>query len=477
LKLLEKLAQQSKSSLIAACLLMVAGLGCADYLAGSNYSFSLFYLFPIGLTAWYAGGWPGGLMAAASVIAWSMAVVPTNSHHLSHLAMLWNAAIQFDVFLIVALLLTALKKFQQRLHEQVELRTRALRLEMDEHKHTAQQLRTSEQQFRQLAAAITEVFWLTDVSRTRMIYISPGYEQIWGRTCASLYATPHEWMESIHPEDRARVFKASSAKQPTGEYDEEYRIVRPDGSHRWIRDRAFPVRDETGKIYRIAGIAEDITTRRQLREEVLEIAEREQQRIGHDLHDGLCQHLLATAVTSKLLEGKLAAQSLPEAAAAGEIVTLINQAVGEARTLARGLSPLQIETNGLMSALYELAAQVERRTGINCRFQCLHPVLIPDKTIAIHLFRITQEAVNNAIKHGKPQRIDIDLTVSDGLITLCISNDGTGLPERTNSKEGMGLRIMTHRAKLIGANLEVKEQTGHGIVVSCSLPAKQEAPS
>ena len=124
-------------------------------------------------------------------------------------------------------------------------------------------LQESEERFRQLVEIIREVFWLTDLEKKDILYISPGYEAIWGRSCASLYAAPQNWLEAIHPEDRSRVAEAAHTKQVSGDYDEEYRIVRPDGSIRWIRDRAFPVKNDAGKVYRLAGIAEDITEQKE----------------------------------------------------------------------------------------------------------------------------------------------------------------------------------------------------------------------
>lgn len=126
-------------------------------------------------------------------------------------------------------------------------------------KRAEEQLRQSEERFRQLAENISEVFWMTAPDENEVLYISPGYEKIWGRTCRSLYEQPMNWLEAIHPEDRERVMKAVLAIQNLGTYDQEYRIIRPDQSIRWIRDRAFPIKDATGKIYRITGIAQDIT--------------------------------------------------------------------------------------------------------------------------------------------------------------------------------------------------------------------------
>jgi PAS domain S-box-containing protein len=126
-------------------------------------------------------------------------------------------------------------------------------------KQAEQILRDSEERFRQLADNIREVFWMTDVSKNQMIYVSPAYEEIWGRRVEELYASPQDWMDAIHPEDRGRILEAALTKQISGKYDEVYRIIRPDKSIRWIQDRAFPIQGESGKVYRVVGIAEDIT--------------------------------------------------------------------------------------------------------------------------------------------------------------------------------------------------------------------------
>jgi PAS domain S-box-containing protein len=134
--------------------------------------------------------------------------------------------------------------------------------DVTERQRAQQALQASEERFRQLAHHIREVFWMTNPERTEIIYVSPAYEEIWGKSCASLYADPESWLESVHPEDRKRV-QGTLDFMTLGEYDEIYRIVRADGSVRWVQDRAFPVRDDTGKVYRIVGIADDITKRKQ----------------------------------------------------------------------------------------------------------------------------------------------------------------------------------------------------------------------
>ena len=140
-------------------------------------------------------------------------------------------------------------------------------------------LRESEEQFRQVTEHIQEVFWLSDTAKNAVLYISPAYESIWGRSCESLYLSPRSWLDAIHPDDRERVLEAALTKQVIGTYDEEYRIVRPDGSIRWIRDRAFPVRDGSGSVSRIAGVADDVTERRKVEEELRQAHDQLERRV------------------------------------------------------------------------------------------------------------------------------------------------------------------------------------------------------
>ena len=158
-----------------------------------------------------------------------------------------------------------------RLNPAVERELREAKIRR-ERKRAEERFRQSEERFRQIAESIREVFWMTDPKKNQMLYISPAYEKIWGRSCEDLYEQPQSWLEAIHPEDRGRVLKTATEKQLQGTYDEEYRIMRPDGTIRWIRDRAFPVRDASGQVHRITGIAEDITERREVEEMVQRVA-------------------------------------------------------------------------------------------------------------------------------------------------------------------------------------------------------------
>ena len=194
-------------------------------------------------------------------------------------------------------------------------------------------LRASEQRFRQIAESIREVFWLTDPLKQEVVYVSPAYETIWGRTCASVYASPAQWWEAIHTEDRAFVLQAVGTKQLRGDYDEQYRIVRPDGTIRWIRDRAFPVRDVHGQVVRVAGVAEDITERRQLEAQLGQAQKMEAvgQLAGGVAHDFNNFLTIIASCTYLLLD------SLREDEGARELVHQIMRAGERSGTLTRQL--------------------------------------------------------------------------------------------------------------------------------------------
>lgn len=162
-------------------------------------------------------------------------------------------------------------------------------------------LRESEARFRELAETINEVFWITDPAKSRIFYVSPAYERVWGETCESLYAKPAAWFDAIHSEDRARIVEAATTRQTTGQYNETYRVVRPDGQVRWIQDRAYPVRDAAGQVLRVLGVAEDITEKKRietqfLRAQRLEAVGALAGGVAHDLNNILTPVLMAAGV-------------------------------------------------------------------------------------------------------------------------------------------------------------------------------------
>ena len=449
------------------CLVLVVLVAIIDYRSTARVSFTLFYLLIAAFAAWSGSRRAGLLIALASSLA---AFVGEASHNLPTGVLFWNLGVQTGISLFVVWLLSAVRNLTQHLEQRVKERTLALEREISDRTQTEDQLRKTMQQLRQLAENITDAFWIRDREETRMVYVSPAYEKIWGRSCKELYQSPHAWLEAIHPEDREAVAAAMLTKQATGEYNQEYRIVRPDGALRWIRDRAFPIRDGSGNVIRIVGIAEDTTDRHRLEREILEISDREQARIGQDLHDGLCQQLVSLGFDNNSLEQQLAAQARPEVTAVQKMGKVVDDAIAEARALSRGLFPVQLEADGLSLALRQLAAGVCARARVHCRVDCPEPVLVRDNTVATHLYRIAQEAVNNAVKHSRAGSIVIELKTNHNRIELKVSDNGIGIPVSRHPTGGMGLHIMNYRAQAIGGTLNLERAARHGTVVSCSAP-------
>ena len=232
------------------------------------------------------------------------------------------------------------------------------------------------------------------------------------------------------------------------------------------------IRRDDGRPWFIHGVGFDITERKGLEEAILEISAREQRRIAQDLHDGLGQHLTGIAFMSKVLQEKLSDRSLPEAVEATKILKMVNQAIENTRQLARGLPPVGAEPQGLMSALKNWANEVEELFHIRCRFRSEMPLNIHDENLATHLYRIAQEAVNNAIRHGKSMNIVIGLLGKNGTGILTIQDDGEGFPKKQASQPGVGLSIMNYRADMVGGSLKVQPNEGRGVTVTCVFPIR-----
>ena len=218
------------------------------------------------------------------------------------------------------------------------------------------------------------------------------------------------------------------------------------------------------------GIVRDITERRRLEKEILDAASEEQRRIGRDLHDGLCQQLAGVAFAVEVLSQKLAARTAPETAGIQKVGELIDQAITQARDLARGLQPVALEPGGLAAALEAMAGKVQAMFHVSCLFVSDEPSLVPDNAIATHLYRIAQEAVSNALRHGKAKTITIDLVSDLEAIHLTVSDNGIGLKNAASDGKGTGLRTMTYRAGLVGGTLTARARAAGGTIVTCTIP-------
>ena len=266
-ELAAKLQRLSPFTITVLGLCGVLALGLPDCFTPGPMSFVLFHMIIVLLVGWGAGKWQA--VAVSGVAVATLATVQWDLHRgplPPGWVVVWNSSMRFLVLSIAGCLAAEVRRLTRHLSDLVEERTAQWKAEVEQHKATASQLGEALERFEQVINNITEVFWLTNVPKNEMAYISPAYERIWGRKCEDLYREPQSWMTAVHPEDRKDVERRARTEQASGDYNVEYRIIRPDGAVRWIRDRAFPVRNPQGEVYRIAGIAEDITERKRTRE-------------------------------------------------------------------------------------------------------------------------------------------------------------------------------------------------------------------
>jgi signal transduction histidine kinase len=228
---------------------------------------------------------------------------------------------------------------------------------------------------------------------------------------------------------------------------------------------------------RTAALEQAIATRDQLQNQLFEISRRERSAIGHDLHDGLGQHLTATAIAANLLARQLATRDDPAAKAARNIEELIQEGIGKTRQIARGLLLAAIEPEELVPELEELATKIDEEQHVACRFTKQGDGCSPDAATASHLFYIAQEAAHNAVRHARPTRLDISLAEGENALVLTVTDNGTGLPPLDSQQPGMGLRIMVHRAELIGGELSISHAPGGGTRVRCRVPLSSQLPA
>ena len=285
-------------------------------------------------------------------------------------------------------------------------------------------------------------------------------------------ASVEMWQSLLHPEDLDRVLEEQEeACRHRSLFSTEYRIRRADnGKTNWLAVVGRFLYGPEGQPVRFIGVSFDITRRKELEREVLEISDQEQRRISHELHDSVGQELTGLGLMANALE-----QSLSPAAAQQNIVARLtaglNRIRRQVRNLSHGLEPIQVETMGLWAALDELVENTRLQAGIPIDFECPEPVQPLDHETATYLYRIAQEALCNALRHGHPQKITLRLMRDNKRLSLSVRDDGSGFdPRKLLNGSGMGLHIMKYRAQQIGAILDVRRSENGGTVVTCTLP-------
>jgi PAS domain S-box-containing protein len=360
--------------------------------------------------------------------------------------------------------------------------------DIEDRKRAEDALRESEKKFRQLAENIREVFWMTTPAMDEFLYVSPAYENIWGRSLESLRQSPRSFIEAIHSEDRERVVSIIERGWERG-FEVEYRIVRPDGSMRWIRDSGVPVTDESGKVYRIAGVAEDITERKQtenalrasafqlqaLSRRLVELQESERKELARELHDRIGQSLTALNINFNILGTALSSQASEELRARlADSAALIESTVSAIGNVASELRPPMLDDHGLALALGWYARQFSARTGISVAVRGLESSERPAPKMEIALFRIAQEALNNVVKHARASRVEITLERSGSEYVMSVQDDGVGfdaVEEHTAPRTGLGMVTMRERAQAVGGRFEVQTLSVSGTRLTVRVPA------
>ena len=372
-------------------------------------------------------------------------------------------------------------------------------------------LRGSEERFRLMVEGARDyAMFLLDPENV-ISFWSKGAERVFGWTQAEAIGQPGSLM--FTPEDRAKgaVNQEIQTALTEGRALDRRFHLRKDGSRFWADGVLMRLDGEQGQLRGFAKVARDATDQRRvedelrhardemeqrvlertrdllatnkelertmeerqrLEKELLETSEREKRRIGEDLHDIVCQELTATALFLRSSANRLAVESPAAAETLEESAQIVNRNVGLTRDLARGLQPADLKGAGLKQALRSLAEQACETRDIQCHFRATRGTRVTDDTIALHLYRVAQEAVTNAVKHSEAKNILIHLDRNREHICISVQDDGKGFAPRKRTK-GLGLHIMRYRANALGGELKIEKRRTGGMDITCVIPNKR----
>ncbi len=380
------------------------------------------------------------------------------------------------------------------------------------------ELEESENRFRQLAEHINEIFWMYDAERLRMLYISPAYEHLWGQARDGLDGDPRSFLEAVYAEDRERVHAALEQQQRGQQTLTEYRITRPDGTLRWVRDRGFPIKDEGGRVYRVAGLAEDITEHKRAEEERAELLQREQAAraeaeaaiVVRDEFLSIASHELKTPVTSLVAYSQMLERRAQRGAALPErdrraVHVLADQAGRLSRLIDSLLDISRIQTghftlNRAPIDLCALSARVVTEVQMTVERHTIECVCSDEPLIVegddLRLEQMLQNLVQNAIKYSpNGGRISVTIRQDEGHAVLAVSDQGIGIPHEAYSQlfqrfyragnsadsvisgMGLGLYVVKEIVERHAGAIEVVSAEGQGSTFTVRLPLLAPTPA
>jgi PAS domain S-box-containing protein len=353
-----------------------------------------------------------------------------------------------------------------RLMGQLENYHRDLTREIQVRRKIEEDLKESEERYRAVMEVAPDPIVTYDM-QGRVTYINAAFTRIFGWTpdeCLGRkmdhFVAEENWEETFKM-IQSIIAGETLTGTPTRRYNKAGSLVHVSISGSTYRDRH-------GQLVGSVIILRDITESKHLQRQVMDIADRERQRIGQDLHDDLCPHLIGIEGLSSVLTSNLEESASSHAPLARKTLDLIGQAIHKTRSLTRGLCPVHMVAHGLETALRDLTDHTASVSGVTCRFFCDGAVALKDNTAATHLFYIAKEAVNNAVKHSGAKVITIELLKKNDSLSLRISDDGKGIPVNM-PKAGIGLQIMQYRAKIIGAGFDIKSDETSGTTVQALL--------
>ncbi|HEV8482529.1 MAG TPA: PAS domain S-box protein [Blastocatellia bacterium] len=335
-------------------------------------------------------------------------------------------------------------------------------------------LRQSEERFRQIAENIREVFWITEPGDNKLVYISPAYEEVWGRSCRSLSDVSHTWIDTVHPDDRARLVEAAVTVQAGVQYDMEYRIVRPDGEVRWVRDRAFPVVNAAGEVYRVAGIADDVTERKQALEQLTNSLQEKEvllKEIHHRVKNNMQVITSLLSLQSRTIKDEQAFSVFQDSQNRVKSMALIHETLYQSKDLSRiNFAEYLEKLVAHISRSYRLRPEAVKITS-----SVDHVSLPIDMAVPCGL--IINELASNSLKYAFPAdlrgAVNITFRRAEAEYLLSVSDTGVGLPADFDPEKGksLGMKLVRMLTGQLGG--ELKYSNGVGTTFEIRFPEEK----